>query len=234
MLRRFALLPEQASTMASRVDHLLYYLVSVSVVFVALIAGAIMIFMVRYRRGSAAVRTGGAHLPLTLEARWMLVPPVVAMVAFVWGATLYAALVRAPDDALVVHVVGKQWMWKVQHLEGRREINELHIPIGRPVRVVLTSEDVIHSFYVPAFRTKQDAVPGRYTSTWFEATRVGRYHLFCAEYCGTIHSGMIGSVIAMEPAAFAAWLAGAEAGESAAPPARPPPRPHPPPPLPPP
>jgi len=200
--------------MASRVDHLFYYLVSVSVFFVVLIAGAIMVFMVRYRRGSAVPR-GGAHLSMALEAGWMVVPLVVAMVAFVWGATLYAALVRAPDDALVVHVVGKQWMWKVQHLEGRREINELHIPTGRPVRLILTSEDVIHSFYVPAFRTKQDAVPGRYTSTWFQATRAGRYHLFCAEYCGTIHSGMIGSVVAMEPAAFEAWLAGAEAGESA-------------------
>jgi cytochrome c oxidase subunit 2 len=135
---------------------------------------------------------------------------VVVMVIFVWGAQLYAALRRPPADALTVWVVGKQWMWKAQHLEGRREINELHVPVGRPVRVVLTSEDVIHDFFVPAFRTKMDAVPGRYTDLWFEATRPGTFHLFCAEYCGTLHSRMIGQVIALEPSAFQDWLAGVD------------------------
>src|SRR6185503_3537020 len=132
------------------------------------------------------------------------------------GASIFAALTRPPDDALQVNVVGKQWMWKVQHMNGRREINELHMPVGRPVRITMTSEDVIHSFYVPAFRTKQDAVPGRYTSMWFEATKPGRYHLFCAEYCGTLHSGMIGQVVVMEPAAFQAWLSGSVSGEGPA------------------
>jgi cytochrome c oxidase subunit 2 len=126
---------------------------------------------------------------------------------------------RAPDDAIQIDVVGKQWMWKLQHMEGRREIDELHIPVGRPVKVTMTSEDVIHSFYVPAFRVKQDAVPGRYSTVWFQATTPGTYHLFCAEYCGTLHSGMIGRIVVMEPAAFEAWLAGQEPGGENVPPA---------------
>ena len=132
------------------------------------------------------------------------------MVIFVWGAVLYFEMARPPDNAHEVFVVGKQWMWKLQHLEGRREINELHVPIGQPVKLTMTSEDVIHSFYVPAFRMKHDVLPGRYTTAWFEATKVGEYHLFCAEYCGTEHSGMIGRIVVMEPADYQAWLS--EAG----------------------
>jgi cytochrome c oxidase subunit 2 len=138
------------------------------------------------------------------------------MVMFGWGATIYAKLHTPPADAVRVNAVGKQWMWKVQHMEGRREINTLHVPVGRPIRVVLTSEDVIHSFFIPAFRVKQDAVPGRYTSLWFEATTPGRYHLFCTEYCGTLHSKMIGEVVVMEPTAFQEWLrSGSEDGAPA-------------------
>jgi cytochrome c oxidase subunit II len=137
------------------------------------------------------------------------VPFGITMVAFFWGASIYGSLSLPPEDALEVHVVGKQWMWKFQHLEGRQEIDELHVPTGRPVRLQMTSEDVIHSFFVPAFRTKMDAVPGRYTTVWFEATKPGEYPLYCAEYCGTLHSGMIGRVVAMEPTEFQAWLAGA-------------------------
>src|SRR5262249_10969958 len=149
---------------------------------------------------------------IALEVAWSAIPFAITMVVFFWGASIYATIYRPPNDALDVNVVGKQWMWKIQHMEGRREIDELHVPIGRPVRLTMTSEDVIHSFYVPAFRTKQDAVPGRYTSIWFEATKVGEYHLFCAEYCGTLHSGMIGHVVVMEPAAFEAWLSGVDSG----------------------
>jgi cytochrome c oxidase subunit 2 len=134
------------------------------------------------------------------------------MIAFLWGAQIFAALVDPPADSLEAFVVGRQWMWKIQHLEGRREIDELHVPVGRPVRLTMTSEDVIHSFYVPAFRVKMDAVPGRYSTVWFEATKPGTYHLFCAEYCGTLHSGMIGRVVAMEPAEFQAWLSGTAEG----------------------
>jgi cytochrome c oxidase subunit II len=209
---RFSLLPERASTIAARVDGLFFFLCAVTAFFVVLIAALIIVFMVRYRRRAADERPAGVHGSLALEALWTGVPFLIAMFIFFWGASIYASLTRAPDDALEVHVVGKQWMWKVQHMEGRREIDELHIPVGRPVKVVMTSEDVIHSFYVPAFRTKMDAVPGRYTMTWFEATKPGRYHLFCAEYCGTLHSGMIGSIVAMEPAEFQAWLSGATPG----------------------
>src|SRR5262249_31284231 len=152
------------------------------------------------------------HGSLALEIGWSVIPFVLVMIVFFWGARLYATIARPPDDAINIDVVGKQWMWKIQHMEGRREINELHIPVGKPVKLTMTSEDVIHAFFVPAFRTKQDVVPGRYTTSWFEATKAGTYHLFCAEYCGTIHSGMIGRVVAMEPAAFQAWLQSGEAG----------------------
>ena len=216
-MRRFALLPEQASTMAPRVDALFYFLCGLSIVFVALIAGLIIYFMVSYRRRRPDEVPPHVHGSLVLEAVWSVIPFGLAMFVFFWGASIYAALNRPPDDALDVHVVGHQWMWKMQHMEGRQEINQLHVPVGRPIRITMTAEDVIHSFYVPAFRVKQDAVPGRYTTLWFEATKPGTYHLFCAEYCGTLHSGMIGSVIAMEPAAFQAWLAGGPEGGAAVP-----------------
>jgi cytochrome c oxidase subunit II len=213
-MSKFSLLPEQASTVAPQVDLLLYFLLGVSFFFATLIAGLILVFMVRYRRRPGVDHDPNAHGPLWLEAAWTVIPFGITMIMFFWGASLYATIRRPPDDALVVDVVGKQWMWKLQHMAGRREINELHVPIGRPVRLNMTSEDVIHSFYVPAFRVKQDAVPGRYSSVWFEATKAGEYHLFCAEYCGTLHSGMIGRIVAMEPAAFEAWLAGQQPGEA--------------------
>jgi cytochrome c oxidase subunit 2 len=150
---------------------------------------------------------------VTLEIVWSIVPFVIFIGMFTWGASLFVTMRRPPDDALQVFAVGKRWMWKTQHLEGKREINSLHVPVGQPVRVTLTSEDVIHSFFVPAFRVKQDAVPGRYTDLWFEASRPGRYHLFCTEYCGSQHSRMIGEVVALEPAEYQAWLAG-EMGRS--------------------
>ena len=137
------------------------------------------------------------------------------MVMFGWGASVFYHLRRPPDEAMQIYAVGKQWMWKFQHLEGQREINELHVPVGRPVKVTITSEDVLHSLYFPAFRTKMDAIPGRYTELWFEATKPGRYHIFCAEYCGTKHSRMIGSVTVLEPAAYQAWLAGGGEGSLA-------------------
>jgi len=127
---------------------------------------------------------------------------------FVWGASVYFTITRPPDDAMQIYVMGKQWTWKLQHPEGQREIDELHLPLNRAVKLTMASEDVIHSFYVPAFRVKADLVPGRYTSTWFKPDKVGTYHLFCAEYCGTKHSGMIGSIIVMEPSAYQVWLSG--------------------------
>jgi cytochrome c oxidase subunit 2 len=213
-MTHFSLFPEQASTFAPQVDALLFFWLCVAGFFSLLIAGLILVFMVRYRR-----RPGGDHVPdvhnsLGLEIFWTGVPLAITMVIFFWGASIYATMRHPPDDALEIHVVGKQWMWKLQHMEGKREIDELHIPVGKPVKLTMTSEDVIHSFYVPEFRVKQDAVPGRYTTMWFQATKPGTYHLFCAEYCGTLHSGMIGRVIALEPAAFQAWLAGQQPGEA--------------------
>jgi cytochrome c oxidase subunit II len=208
MLTRLSLFPEQASTMAARVDGLLFFLLGVTAFFVLLISGLILYFMVKYRRRSDDEVPRAIHGSNALEAGWMAVPFLLAMIAFFWGASIYASLTRPPDDALRVNVVGKQWMWKIQHMDGRREINELHVPVGRPVELTLASEDVIHSFFVPAFRIKWDAVPGRYTRIWFQASKAGTYHLFCAEYCGTLHSGMVGRIIAMEPSDFEAWLAG--------------------------
>jgi cytochrome c oxidase subunit II len=219
MIERFRIFPEQASTLAPQTDALLFFLLAVATFFVVLIAGMIIVFMIRYRRRDPDEIPESVHGSLALEIAWTVPPLVIVMVIFFWGASLFATIQRPPDDAINIDVVGKQWMWKLQHMEGRREIDELHIPVGKPVKLTMTSEDVIHSFFVPAFRTKQDAVPGRYTTTWFEATKAGTYHLFCAEYCGTSHSGMIGRVIAMEPAEFQAWLQTGEGGT--APPASP-------------
>ena len=211
-MARFTLFPPQASTMAPKVDGLLAFLLGITTFFTLLIAGLIVVFMVRYRRRPGVEHPPGSHGSYALEVAWTVIPFGIAMLLFFWGATIYAALFRPPSDAMVVNVVGRQWMWKFQHLEGRREINELHVPIGRPVKLVMTSEDVIHDVFIPAFRTKSDVVPGRYLSLWFEATAVGEYHLFCSQYCGTLHSAMVGKVVAMDPAAYEAWLAGAEPG----------------------
>lgn len=202
--------------MAGRVDALFFFLVGVSSLFSVLIAVLLVTFAMRYRRKHSDDVGEAVHGSLVLEIGWSIIPFALAMIMFAWGAKIYVAMASPPADALQVNVVGRQWMWKLQHMEGRREINELHVPRGRPVKLNLTSEDVIHSFYVPAFRVKADAIPGRYTSLWFEATKPGRYHLFCAEYCGTQHSGMIGSVIVMEPDDYQAWLGGSAPGGSVA------------------
>lgn len=212
MFSNLPLFPVQASTLAARVDALYFFLVGVSLVFSLLIAGLVVYFAIKYRRvreDQVGDRITGS---LALELLWTVVPLGLSMVMFVWGSSVFFRLWRPPRGAREVYVVGKQWMWKVQHPDGQREINELHVPVGRPVKLIMGSEDVIHSFYVPAFRVKADVVPGRSSTLWFEATKPGRYHLFCAEYCGTQHSGMTGWVIAMEPAAFQAWLSGG-AGE---------------------
>ncbi len=145
---------------------------------------------------------------MLLELGWSLIPFFIFIGIFVWASIVFFHIVRAPDQTLEIYSTGKRWMWRFQHVDGQREINELHVPLGRPVRVIFTSEDVLHDLFIPAFRVKADAVPGRYSAIWFEATKVGEYHLFCAEYCGTKHSGMIGTVYVMEPADYQAWLAG--------------------------
>ena len=202
------LFPDQASTIAPEVDHLLYFLLAVAVFFTLGIFLSILYFAIRYRRRSDRELPHVIHGGLTLEILWSVIPFGLTMVMFTWGASVFFRESRPPDHALQIYVVGKQWMWKLQHMEGQREINELHIPLGRPVRLTMTSEDVIHSFYVPAFRTKQDVVPGRYSTTWFQPTKAGRYHLFCAEYCGTNHSRMVGWIDVMEPQDYQNWLSG--------------------------
>jgi cytochrome c oxidase subunit 2 len=217
MFSSFPLFPEQASTMAAKVDALYFFLIGVSSFFALLIGGTVIYFAVRYRRRSENDQPAAIHGSLALELTWSIIPFGIAMVMFFWGAHVYISLARPPDDAMQVFVVGKQWMWKLQHMDGRREINELHVPVGKAVKLTMTSEDVIHSFFVPAFRIKQDAIPGRYTTVWFEATKPGTYHLFCAEYCGTEHAKMIGHIVVLEPAQYQAWLSSAAAINAAAP-----------------
>jgi cytochrome c oxidase subunit II len=202
------LFPVAGSAEARDVDLLFLATVLLSLFFASLITALLIGFAIRYRRQPKDKPPAPIHGSHVLEIVWMTIPLILALTIFVWGAEVYFRLNRPPDDTMTVNVVGKRWMWKLQHPSGRREINELHVPLGTPVRLNMTSEDVIHSFYIPAFRVKADALPGRYTTTWFRATRPGRYHLFCAEYCGTEHSGMIGWVEVMEPEAFQAWLSG--------------------------
>lgn len=212
----FQLFPEQASTMAPRVDALYFYLIGIGAFFSLLIFTLVIYFAIKYRRRSED-EPPPPEIPdnLALEVTWIVIPLALAMIAFFWGANVYYAMARPPQDALEVFVVGRQWMWKFQHPDGQREINQLHVPLGRPVKLTLASEDVIHSFFIPAFRAKHDVVPGRYTTVWFEATKPGEFHLFCAEYCGTQHSGMIGQIVVLEPKQYQAWLSGALAGPRA-------------------
>lgn len=200
--------PEQASTFASSVDGLYLYLVLWTVLIVGLVVLLVTFFTVRFQRRSPNEVPQPVAGSVILEGGSAFVLFIVFITFFVWGASVYFAQYRVPQDALEVSVVGKQWMWKLQHPTGEREINELHVPIGRKVKLTMTTEDTLHSFYVPAFRMKMDVVPGRFTNAWFEATKTGRFRIFCAEYCGTNHSGMGGWVEVMEPEAYQEWLGG--------------------------
>ncbi|HKS74282.1 MAG TPA: cytochrome c oxidase subunit II [Terriglobales bacterium] len=215
MFDTFPLWPVKASTMAGNVDALFVFLLLLSALMSLAIFTMIIVFAVRFRKrpGVQAEQIEGST---PLELTWSIVPLGIFMMIFVWGAVIYFQERTPPRGATEVYVVAKQWMWKLQHQEGQREINQLHIPVGRDVKMIMTSQDVIHSFYVPAFRIKQDVLPGRYTTAWFRATKPGTYHLFCAEYCGTQHSGMIGDVVVMEPAQYQAWLSGGPASGSLA------------------
>jgi len=205
------LFPEQASTVAARVDNLYFFLIATSAFFSVLVTVLVIVFAIKYRRRHADEVGAPIHGSLTLELVWTGIPFIIAMVIFVWGASVFFAIVRVPDETLDIYAVGKQWMWKFQHRGGQREINELHVPADTPVRIILTSEDVLHDLYLPAFRVKMDAIPGRYTQLWFNATKPGTYHLFCAEYCGTKHSGMVGSITVLAPDEYQAWLSGGAA-----------------------
>jgi cytochrome c oxidase subunit II len=207
MSKYLPLWPDSASTMSGQVDALYIYLLLVAGVMTLLIFTAVTVLAIKYRRrdGREAHQIEGSSI---LEITWSIIPFGVMLTFFIWGAVLYFKERTPPADSTEVYVVAKQWMWKIEHMEGQREINELHIPAGQNVKLVMTSQDVIHSFFVPAFRIKQDVLPGRYTTMWFKATQPGTYHLFCAEYCGTSHSGMIGSIIVMEPKDYAQWMTG--------------------------
>ncbi|MGH9465273.1 MAG: cytochrome c oxidase subunit II [Thermoanaerobaculia bacterium] len=208
MWEQLPLFPEAASSLARDVDALSIAWALVSVFFTLLIAGLILYFMVKYRRQGEHEVGLAERAPYWLEVLWSVVPLVICLAMFGWGARVFFQLYRPPAGAVEYYVTGKQWMWKFQHPDGRREINHLHVPVGQPTKLIMTSEDVIHSFYVPAFRAKMDVVPGRYTTFWFEATIPGTYELFCAEYCGVEHSRMGGFVHALDPHEYEVWLAG--------------------------
>jgi cytochrome c oxidase subunit II len=210
MFENFPLWPADASSHALPVDALYIFLVAVSAFMTLAIFVVIVVFGFKYRRrpGRVAHQIEGS---LVLELIWSVIPMGIFVVIFIWGAVLYFQQRTPPKDATEIYVVGKQWMWKIQHAGGQREIDELHVPVNRDIKLVMTSQDVIHSFFIPAFRVKQDVLPGRYTTLWFRATKIGTYHLFCAQYCGTEHSGMIGQVVVMSPQDYQKWLAGGTA-----------------------
>lgn len=214
MPHAFPLFPQQASTGAVQVDHLFYFLIGVSAFFSALIFLLIFYFAIKYRRRSKD------ELPpknqvinnVPLEVLWTAIPMGLVAMMFVWGADLFVQNARPPKASIEVFVVGKQWMWHIEHSNGKREINELHIPVNEPVKLTMTSQDVIHDFSVPAFRMKMDVVPDQYTTEWFTPTQVGKYHLFCDQYCGMGHSLMRGWVYVMEPNDYQRWLRGSVTG----------------------
>ena len=208
MFSGFSLFPAQASTLAPEVDNLYLGVVAITAFFAIVVVVLVIYFAIKYRDDTGDKVGAPITGSVPLELGWSLIPFFISIGIFVWASIVFFHIVRAPDQPLEVYSTGKRWMWRFQHIDGQREINELHVPVGRPVRVVFTSEDVLHDLFIPAFRVKADAVPGRYSAIWFEATKVGEYHLFCAEYCGTRHSGMIGTVYVMEQADYQAWLSG--------------------------
>jgi len=216
MGKEFRLFPEQASVLAGEIDKLYFLLIGMSIFFALLVFFLIYIFAVRYRRRSEDEVPRQIPGLVQLEIAWSVIPFILCLGVFAWGAKLYYEAYTPPEDALEIYVVGKQWMWHLQHPTGQREINTLHVPKDTPVKLTMATEDVIHSFYIPAFRIKKDVVPGRYSTMWFQATKVGVYHLFCAEYCGAKHSAMGGSIIVMEPVEYERWLSGGGSDETPA------------------
>jgi cytochrome c oxidase subunit 2 len=208
MQQGIPLFPEQASTLAPAVDNLYFGIVAITAFFAIVVSVAVVWCAFKYRTDDPYKVGEHIHGSLALEIGWTVIPFVIAMGIFGWASSVYFDIVRPPDQSLEIYAVGKRWMWKFQHIGGQAEINELHVPVGRPVKVTFTSEDVLHDLFIPVFRVKADAIPGRYSTIWFEATQTGEFHLFCAEYCGTNHSGMIGRVVVMEPADYQDWLAG--------------------------
>ena len=216
MWQGFQIIPDQASTIAQGVDYLYYFLTAIDLFFTAVIFLTIFYFALRYRRRSEHEQGAQIEGNLPLEIAWTLIPLGICVLVFLWGTGLYIRNSRPPKASTEIFVVGKQWMWKLQHPEGVEEINELHIPVNQPIKLTMTSEDVIHDFSVPAFRVKKDVVPGMYTMLWFQATKTGSFHLYCDQYCGTNHSLMKGEVIVMEPTDYEQWLSGGLRGPTMA------------------
>ncbi len=201
--------------MAPNVDALFIFLTLLSLGMTLSIFAVIIVFLAKYRRRKGVDATP-IHGSVALELGWSIIPLMIFMLIFAWGAVIFFQERTPPRSSAEVYVVAKQWMWKIEHAEGQHELNELHVPVGRDVRLIMTSQDVIHSFYIPAFRIKQDVLPGRYTMEWFHATKPGTYHLFCAEYCGTMHSGMVGDIVVMTQPDYEVWMAGGKPGGSMA------------------
>lgn len=214
-LTNFPMAPPPASNFAPEYDAIFYALVALTVFFTFVVCAAIIFFAVKYRKGTRADRSRPMYENLFLELTWTIVPLVLGLIMFYYGTSLYVKMRTPPKDATTIFVVGKQWMWHIEHGNGVRENNTLHVPVGRPIKLVMISQDVLHAFYIPAFRVQEHVVPGRYTDLWFTATQVGQYHLFCNMYCGTQHSEMGGMVVAMDPKDYAAWLS--NEGQSVAP-----------------
>ena len=216
MWQGFPLRPEQASTIAEGIDHLYYFLTAVDLFFTIVIFLTIFYFAVKYRRRSVDHKPTPVKTHMALELAWTIIPTIICVIIFIWSSSLFIRNSRPPTASSEIFVVGKQWMWKLQHPEGRREIDELHIPVNQPIKLTMTSEDVIHDFFIPAFRVKKDVIPGTYTSIWFTATKTGKYHFFCAQYCGTNHSHMTGWVYVMTPSDYEQWLSGGPKTETMA------------------
>ncbi len=210
----FNWLPSSASSVSGRVDALYFGLIGISGFLILLLFGLNLTFLIRYRKGSSAPRPPLRISQTKFEALWISVTTVVFLGIFFWGGWVYLEDSRVPPGAHPISVVARQWMWDIRHPNGRREFDTLHVPLNQVVQLRMNSEDVIHSFYVPAFRLKADVVPGKQVSLWFKPTKLGHFHLFCAEYCGTKHSGMVGEVIVQNPEDYADWLAAGTPGES--------------------
>jgi cytochrome c oxidase subunit 2 len=205
------LYPEQASNFAPQVDNLVIFMISVCLFFAVAICAAVIYFFFKYHRKRPDDIGVAIHGDLRLEIAWIVLPFFLLLAMFGWGAAIYVDYRRTPADTLDIYVVGKQWMWRLQQPDGRKEINELHVPVNRNIRLIMASEDVIHDFSVPSFRVKMDVVPGHYNNMWFRPTKPGRYHFFCSQYCGTNHAVMGGWVTVMEPDNYAKWLSGTAA-----------------------
>jgi cytochrome c oxidase subunit 2 len=214
-LHSSALFPAEASTIAPYTDALYFFLISISLIGLVFVTILILYFSLRYRRDKNPVATQVEGSTI-LEATWTIIPLALFLVVFVWGGLLYFRIYNPPPNAMNIYVVGKQWMWKAEHPGGQHEINALHVPIGQPVQLTMISQDVFHSFSIPDFRVKREVIPGRYSTVWFQATDPGTYHIFCTQYCGTLHSGMIGEVTAMTPADYKKWLDQSNSGMSLA------------------